>query len=91
MKTRTIIVLGLFFVQILAAVFFGPYSCEWGNEYYFFTGLACLLTMILIMLLQRQWDVLKRLGYAVLFSFGSLVVWFLGLLLGDFQLLCRLF
>ena len=43
------------------------------------------------MLIQKRWDLLKRLGYAALFSFLSVVIWVVGFVIGDFQLLCKLF
>ena len=91
MKRKFAIVLGIFLVQLIAAAICGPYSCQWGNGYYFFIGLASLATIVVLMLIQKQWGLIKRLGYAVLFSFLFFVVWIAGFVAGDFSILCRLF
>ncbi|MBC7828509.1 MAG: hypothetical protein H7122_12235 [Chitinophagaceae bacterium] len=84
-------VITLYVIQLITALICGPYSCKWGNASYFGFGLFGLIGIVIYMLLQRNWDLIKRLGYAALFSFFSLLVWVTGFLLGDFSILCRLF
>ncbi|HET9278182.1 MAG TPA: hypothetical protein VFN95_08335 [Flavitalea sp.] len=91
MKKLFILIGIIFLLQLIAAVICGPYSCEWGNGFYFGVGLFSLISILFVVLIQTKWDVVKRLAYTALFSFLSIVVWCLGFIIGDFTILCRLF
>jgi hypothetical protein len=78
-------------VQIILAVICGPYSCEWGNSVYFYFGIGSLTLAFLLPLLQKAWTANKRIGYSLLFLFGSVIIWCAGFMLGGFKIMCRLF
>jgi hypothetical protein len=81
----------LLVVEMALAFVCGPYSCEWGNQVYFFAGLAGLLLSFLCPFVQTGWSQQKRTGTGVLFLFGSVLWWCAGFVVADFRLMCRLF
>ena len=91
MRKVYLVVAFVFLAQLIAAVICGPHSCEWGNTWYFAIGLCSMLFVIIAMLMQKHWDVVRRLGFAALFSFLSLLVWVTGFMTGEFSILCKLF
>lgn len=76
-------------VALLGFAFFAaPHSCAWGLEAYTWTGIALLL----VALLAPLWtDAPRRGRHALGLAAVTLAVWCGGVVLADFQLLCRLF
>ena len=91
MKKLYLLFIFLLVLEFLLAFICGPYSCEWGNPTYFYTGIIFLLVSLILPLLQKQWPGSKRIGFALLFALITLVVWVLGFIAGDFRIMCRLF
>jgi hypothetical protein len=79
----------LVWVALIGFAFFAaPRSCEWGLEAYTWTGIALLL---LTLVLPICTDAPKRGWHALGLAAATLAVWCGGILVADFQLLCRLF
>ena len=91
MKSIFLLYIILLVAQIILAFICGPHSCEWGNTVYFYSGFAGLVLAFLLPLLQKEWPVNKRIGYCLLFLFGSVVTWCAGFMLGEFKIMCKLF
>ena len=91
MKRLYLLYIILLVAQIILAFICGPHSCEWGNSVYFYCGVVGLTLAFLLPLLQKAWPVNKRIGYSLLFLFGSVVTWCAGFMLGGFRIMCKLF
>lgn len=91
MKKIYILLTSLLTAQIVLAFFCGPFSCEWGNSVYFYSGVTSLLIAFILPLFQngRPWS--KRFGFGLLFLLSSVIVWAVGFIAGDFRIMCRLF
>jgi hypothetical protein len=78
----------LFMFAFIAA----PYSCEWGNEAYAWTGAGALLLLAVTpFLLGAGSSLLRRVGFALgLLAIGS-AVWLAGFFMANFRIICRLF
>jgi hypothetical protein len=75
-----------------AAFWTAPRACEGGLGIYFLCGLAALVVMLALPFVLRSGDslfarVILALGLVVL----GAALWVSGLLVADFQILCRLF
>lgn len=81
----------LFTLQLFAAIICGPYSCEWGNTIYFFTGIACLITAFFLYVKQHKCTLQKRVAMGILMMLLSAVFWCACFILFDFRIMCRLF
>ena len=77
----------LFVLQFIVAVICAPYSCEWGNTVYFFTGVVCLFIAFLLSIFQKQWTFGKRLLVGLLMLLLSVVLWCAGFGLLDFKIM----
>jgi hypothetical protein len=91
MKDIYLLYVILLVAQIILAFICGPRSCEWGNIVYFYCGAAGLMLAFLLPLLKKAWQVNKRIGYSLLFLFGSVATWCAGFMLGGFRIMCKLF
>jgi hypothetical protein len=91
MKSISLPYIILLVTQIILAFICGPHSCEWGNTVYFYSGIAGLTLAFLLPILQKAWPVNKRIGYSLLFLFGSVATWCTGFMLGGFRIMCKLF
>jgi len=91
MKRTTSLFIILIVIELMAAWVCGPYSCEWGNSAYFYTGLIVCVVAFILPFLQKTWSAQKRIGIAFLFVLGVVAVWVIGFLAGDFRIMCRLF
>ena len=78
-------------VEIILGFICAPYSCDWGNEVYFYAGIFILVVLFLLAVLQKTWSTAKRIGFGFLFAFISAVVWITCFMLFDFKIMCRLF
>ncbi|HKO80808.1 MAG TPA: hypothetical protein VJU78_10445 [Chitinophagaceae bacterium] len=91
MKKIYFLLIILLILEFLLALVCGPYSCDWGNTVYFYSGITFVLISFILPLLQKQWPTGKRIGFAFLFAMATLIVWLLGFIAGDFRIMCRLF
>ena len=78
-------------LQLILAFVCAPHSCQWGNGVYFALGIITLLFSFVLPFFQKEWPQSKRLLLAFLFLLGSVVIWCVGFMLADFQIMCRLF
>ena len=81
----------LLVVELILALFAGPYSCEGGLQAYFYYGIAVLLISVVILLFYKGWTPNRKLLYIVLSILASAITWILGFFMGDFSILCSLF
>ena len=91
MKGKYVLYIILLATEIILAIICGPHSCEWGNQVYFYFGIASLALAFIIPFFQKELSWKKRIGYGFLFLLGSIIVWCAGFMLGEFKILCRLF
>ncbi|MFT3682879.1 MAG: hypothetical protein QM791_21655 [Ferruginibacter sp.] len=92
MRKLPVFYTALFILQLVIAIICAPHSCEWGNSFYFFTGIFCGLAAAVIPFFQKQWQVFKRLYTGLLLLLLSVVLWCTQFMLLDFRILCgRLF
>jgi hypothetical protein len=90
--SKLYILFGIFCtIQIILAKICGPYSCEWGNKTYFWSGIIIVIASFLIPFLQQGIPVGKQLGLGFLFIILSAGLWIAGFLLGSFRIICTLF
>lgn len=78
-------------IEFITASICAPYSCEWGNSTYFYTGLLLAAIALLLPFLQKPWSVQKRIGIGLLFALAIVIIWIIGFMLFDFRIMCRLF
>ncbi|MFT3705684.1 MAG: hypothetical protein QM802_25165 [Agriterribacter sp.] len=81
----------LIVIELMTAWICAPYSCEWGNSLYFYTGLIIAAISFVLPLLQKLWSIQKRIGIGLLFLVGSMLIWVVGFMLFNFRIMCRLF
>jgi hypothetical protein len=90
MQRVYILAAALLVAQVAAAIVCGPFSCEWGNEVYFYIGIACLIIAGGGPFFQSTWLVRKRVGYSLVFILISAVTWCAGFMMGGFRIICHL-
>jgi hypothetical protein len=78
-------------IEIVLAIICAPYSCDWGNEVYFYAGIIVLIISFVLPLLQKTTSTTKRIVYGFLFVLITAVVWIACFILFDFKIMCRLF
>jgi len=81
----------LLVLEFILAAICGPYSCEWGNGVYFYSGIIISLASLALPLFQKEWVVGKRVGLSLVFVFSTVFLWVIGFMVFDFRILCRLF
>ena len=91
MKRTTSLFIILIVIQFMTAWLCGPYSCEWGNTAYFYTGLIVALVALLLPFLEKSLTTQKKIGMGLLFLLGIIATWIIGFLAADFKIMCRLF
>ncbi|MES1215482.1 MAG: hypothetical protein ABUT20_08195 [Bacteroidota bacterium] len=91
MKKIYLLLIILLIIEFLLATLCGPYSCEWGNEVYFYGGILIAIVSFALPFFQKQWPVGKRIGFGLLFALGSAITWTIGFLVCDFKIICKLF
>lgn len=91
MKRITSLFIILIVIELMTAWICAPYSCEWGNSTYFYTGVIIAVIALLLPFLQKGQTHLKNIGIGLLFMLGSVAVWIIGFLAADFRIMCRLF
>ena len=83
---------GLLMAMLVFGFIAAPHSCAWGLNAWFIAGvlvgIACVVTPF-----RSPGARLVRspLGSAVILGGACFLVWCLGIVIADFQLLCRLF
>jgi hypothetical protein len=95
MTRRTLAVAGgaalsgaLFVFAFVAA----PHSCQWGNDAYFWSGVACLVMLFAMPFAFRAAEsIVGRAGLALGFVVFGCGVWFAGLAAANFRIICKLF
>lgn len=65
-----------------------PHSCEWGLEAFTWKGIVLLLVALLLPIWT---EAPRRWWHALGLAATTLAVWCVGIVLADFQILCRLF
>lgn len=83
--------LGLLISLLVMILICAPHSCEWGNNVYFYFGLAVFLLLLIGPFFQQNLGAGQKIGKALGISLLWVVLWVLGFLFGGFSLLCRLF
>jgi len=69
-----------------------PKSCEWGNEAYFWSGVACLVVLSgLPFALRAGESIVSRAGLGLALAALGCGVWLAGFFAADFRIMCRLF
>ena len=69
-----------------------PKSCQWGNEAYFWTGVATLIVLFALPVVLRAGDsLLARMGLGLAFVVLGCAVWLGGLFAANFRIICTLF
>jgi hypothetical protein len=91
MKRTTSLFIILIVIQLMTAWICGPYSCEWGNSTYFYTGILLAAVAFMLPFLQKSWSLQKRIGIGLLFAAAIAMVWIIGFMIFDFRIMCRLF
>jgi hypothetical protein len=69
-----------------------PKSCQWGNEAYFWAGVAALPALfVLPFLLRAGASLLVRAGVGLGLVLAGCAVWLGGLFAANFRIICTLF
>ena len=85
MKKIYIRICVLLALQIIAAAICSPYADQWGFFAYFYSGIVILLISVALPFTQKDWPVVKRIGYALLFLFFFFITWVGGMFLGGIK------
>jgi hypothetical protein len=90
---KVLLIAGSVWAALFAFAFVvAPYSCEWGAEAYFLTGIAIFLMLPAVPILVRtDRGAVGRLALAFAVGVTTPVVWIAGLVAANVQILCRLF
>lgn len=91
MRKVYVILTALIVAEIVLAFICAPYSCDWGNEVYFYAGIFALIISFLAAVLQKNWNAAKRAGFGFLFALIVAVVWITCFILFNFSIMCRMF
>lgn len=91
MKKILILFSILAITQIILAIICAPYSCEWGNEVYFYFGVGAIIVSIFLPFIQKNYPLKKRIGFAILLPVLSVVLWVTEFMLFGFRIMCRMF
>ncbi len=91
MKRMLLLLVTILITEIIIAIICGPYSCEWGNEVYFYSGVTLSAIMCVLPFLERTFTTKKRIAYSLLFIIISILTWCACFMLCGFKILCRLF
>jgi hypothetical protein len=69
-----------------------PKSCEWGNNAYFWVGVACLMTLLALpWILRGGRSAVAAAGMGIGFVAVGIVVWLAGALAANMRIICALF
>lgn len=81
----------LLVLEFILATICGPYSCEWGNGVYFYSGIVIALASLALPFFQKEWVMGKRIGISLVFAGAVIVIWVIGFMVFEFRIMCRLF
>ncbi len=91
MKKIYLLLVILLIIEFLLATICGTYSCEQGNEIYFYSGILITLASLSLPFFYKVWTMGKRIGFGLLFMLASVAIWAIGFLVCDFKIICKLF
>ena len=91
MKKIYFLLIALLVTEIIIGAICAPYSCDWGNNVFFITGIILLLLAFLFAVFQNTWSLVKRIGLGLLCMLIIIVVWLACFMLFNFTLMCRMF
>ena len=91
MKKFYLLLVLLLVLEFILAAICGPYSCEWGNDVYFYSGIGILPASFILPFFRKSWTAARRIGFGLLFVLAALVVWVIGFMVCDFRIMCRMF
>jgi hypothetical protein len=85
-------VAGLCIALFAFAFVAAPKSCQWGNDAYFWSGIACTVMLFAAPLALRTGvTILGRIGLGLGFAVFGCAVWLAGLFVANFRIICALF
>jgi hypothetical protein len=77
--------------ELIVASIYGPRSCDGGFEIYFWTGIFCVIVSAGIPFTAKSETIKWKIGFSILLSIVSVLIWVGGFALGNFRIICRLF
>jgi hypothetical protein len=90
-KSPFIIISIVYLGQMISAVLCAPHSCEWGLNAYFLTGVVCFIIALILPNIQKDWSLIKKLSFSIVFPISSLTLWIFAFFMENFRIMCHLF